>query len=486
MLQVELGNLNGYTWLADNRLAFAPAEGGLALLNPEDLASRTFMVGAEQPVSLPVQRADGRLAFFIHDETITQPGYLYAGDPTDLSFSAVSASPVITTGMLWNPSGTRLVRPGITGPGLILMLDPATGAQTEYEVPTPVVAFDWGDAPPASDTPFTLSADLYYLAPQAGIVQVWRVPANGEAPQAITSAPTDVLDYDVSLDGAQVVYSSGGGLYRQVIGTADLTELARLPDPATGASPSFSLTGGMVAFSSGGIWIVPSTSPQEARRLVADSIPQAAGQVDLIQRYSRPRWSPDGLWLSAHVTFFEGSDVALIPVNEPGVASQPLLLNLFGTEARWMPDNTVLVYSPGGPYSEPRVTRVQPSDPLSISRIIDLPVLDVRLMDDARLALLRLPTPYGIGPNSVSVVSIQPSGGDLRQETGAVVLTDPALAPGGNIIAGLMNIRTNGDGPRAGQLVVTDPARGVVYTVPEAAVAWSLQWGGQDIQIGEW
>ncbi|MCC6905807.1 MAG: hypothetical protein IT326_08205, partial [Anaerolineae bacterium] len=30
VLQVELGNLNGYTWLADNRLAFAPAEGGLA------------------------------------------------------------------------------------------------------------------------------------------------------------------------------------------------------------------------------------------------------------------------------------------------------------------------------------------------------------------------------------------------------------------------------------------------------------------------
>jgi hypothetical protein len=214
-LWVELGAINGYAWLADGRLAFAPAEGGLALVAPDDLEARAFMVTQERAVTLPFQRPDGSLVFFVHDGGIEGPGFLHSGDPADASFGVESGVPVETARMTWNPAGTRLIR-RVGETTTVELIDPLTGSRATFDASGLPLRFDWGDPPILAVSGVELPADLYFLAPQAGIRQVWLLPDNGSEPTPLTQAVEDVVDFDVSADGTQVVYTSGGAIYREV------------------------------------------------------------------------------------------------------------------------------------------------------------------------------------------------------------------------------------------------------------------------------
>ncbi len=470
---VDLGRINDYTWLADGRLAFAPQEGGLALLTPGDVQSRVFIVPQDRQVTLPVQRPDGLLAFFGHSGNVSEPGFLYVADPADLSFGVESSVAVYTAGLVWDPEGMRLVGRDPQLPSAAIVLDPLTGARGSFQTAGPVLAFDWGDLPPHGVMGLNLPANLYYLSPQAGITQVWRLPAGGDPPEAITTTPTDVVAFDISGDGVQVVYTSAGVIYTALAGSFEATQVVALSDPTKTGSPAFSPDGQQIAYADGGIWVYDRATGQP-RRLVADRLPRA-GNERLIQVYDQPRWSSDGAWLLVRVTFYEGYDYALIRAD--GTQTAPLMLNMFNSRAEWADELEAFLYYAGGTHGAPFLNRVQPGDPPTIARLVDLPVIDVAQRDDGRLALLRVPLPGTGGPTSVQVYSLKPNGTDLRAETGSFVMEQAVLSPGAGFIAGLIQTRTDEAGVTTGRLALVDTKSEQVFVIESASGVRELRWG---------
>jgi hypothetical protein len=476
---VELGAIDGYAWLPDGRLAFAPAEGGLALVAPDDLGTRVFMITQERAVTLPFLRPDGTLVFFVHDGGVEEPGFLHSGDPADASFGAESGVPVETAGMAWNPTGTRLIhRAGETA--TVELIDPLTGSRAAFDASGSPLRFGWGDPPILAVSGVELPADLYFLAPQAGITQVWLLPDNGSEPLPVTEAVEDVVDFDVSADGTQVIYTSGGAIYREVQSVPAGPELiAELSDSGlAGGTPAFSPSGRQVAYADGGIWVA-DLEAGVTRRLVADSRPQSVGSERLIEVYSQPRWSPDETWLLSTVGFYEGSDQALIPVADTPV--EPIPLSLYGTGAEWLPDGRVLVFGAGGAYVQPQLSVVDPpagaDGEASITRLLSLPVIDVQPRADSRLAFLRLSAPPIIGPTSLQLNSVQTGGGSPQAETGWFVLSAPLLAPDGVTLAGLVGEQYDETGQLAGGLVILNAASGQRVQIEGVTGARAMQWG---------
>jgi WD40 repeat protein len=478
-LWVELGKINGYVWLSDGRLAFAPAEGGLALLYPVNLDSRTFMVPQDRQIDLLCQRPDGTVAFFVHPDGLAEPGYLNTGNPLDASFRQEGAVPIDTSGFVWDATGVWLIGQG-EEPSTALVIDPVSGARATFGTAGTPVSFVWSEPPPREVTGVSLPVDLYFLAPQAGIVQVWRLPRNGDPPQAITNATSDVTAYDISEDGTQVVYTSGGVIYRLVIGTLDQTEIATLSGTgwSSTGTPAFSPTGRRIAYADGGIWVYDLDTAQ-SRRLAADTLPQNEGDRQVVI-YDQPRWSPDGEWLLVTVRFYEGADQALLSTT--GSPPQPLFLNLYNTRGRWIADGQAVVYSEGGAYSTPQVSLVEAGASPNLRRLTDLPIVDAQTRSDGRLVLLRVPSPSPIGPTSARLYSVLLDGTDLRPEAGAFVLDEPALSPEGLAIAGLTQTRRNEFGVLSGRLTIADPLTGEMVVIAGVLEAHDLRWEGLSTQ----
>ncbi len=460
----ELGRLNDYTWLRDGRLAFAPAEGGLALLQPGDVNSRVFVAPQDRLVTLPVQRSDGLLAFFGHSGSISEPGFLYTVDPNGAGFRVESSVAVQTAGLVWDPTGKYLIAANSGIPETATLIDPQSGAQATLHTRGSPRRLVWGALPLPSVTGLPLPADLYFLAPQAGIVQVWRLPADGSPPQPLTAASADVTAFDVSSDGQQIAYVSDGAIWLAAVGGA-ATPIIALSDPAVPGMPAFSPDVRQIAYVDSGIWLYDLASG-EVRRLVADRLPRSEGDRR-IQIYAQPRWSPDGAWLLVRITFYEGYDFALLLAAEENPT--PIPLNMPNTTAIWS-DALYVAYT-GGPYGQPYVNRVQVGDPPTATQLVSLAAVDVRLREDGRLALLRAASAGWDGPPAVRMDSILPDGGDLRPETGTFALEQAILSPDATFIAGL------GVDISKGQLVLVDTQSGQAFRIEGVAGAHGLRWG---------
>lgn len=485
-LWVELGAINGYAWLSNGWLAFAPAEGGLALIDPADLASRVFLVPQDRAVSLILQQPDGALAFFVHNNGVDGPGYLHLADPVDLSLRQESAVPVFTTGYAWDPAASRLIR--LTEAGTFEVVDPLTGSTAEFAAQGTPISFDWGDLPPEQVASLPLPADLFFLAPYDGVTQLWRLPADGQPPEPLTGAIADVTAYAVSNDGRQIAYISEGVIYLSPVGTlAPVQVIALDPGAAAygGGSLDFSPAGTKLAYSNNGIWVI-DLETSDLRRLAADTLPTGEEDARLVEVYSHPQWSPDGEWLLVQANYYEGYDFALLAAD--GSTRTPLPLDLFLSQGRWLDADRLLLYSEGGFYADPALALVSPGQPPQVTGLLDLPVVDVRLRPDGRVALLsRLSPAYSPAPTSVQVYSFALDGAaaggespeiDLRAETGLIVVERPLLSPDGVLLAGLLHIRFDEfTGFSSGPLAIVNPATGEVFVIEGVDAARDLRWG---------
>ena len=321
-----------------------------------------------------------------------------------------------------------------------------------------------------------MPSDLFFIAPEAGILQVWRLPANGRSPRDDhRTRLTDVFDYDISPDGTQIVYTSGGVLYRQVINSEDVTEIATISlEAPVLTTPAFSPSGRQIAYADGGIWVVDLDTGDS--QLLVNDTPPAPEQERLVTIYTNPKWSPDGAWILSRVNYYEGFDYALLTPDERNVA--PPTLELFVSDARWGDENTLIVFTAGGFISEPQLTTITPGVEPEGEQILSMAVLDARLRNDQRIAFLRTPTPYQLGPTSVRLFSTTTSGSDVQPEGPSFVLHSPQLAPGGVLVAGLLTPRPGEFGAASGQLAIVDPDTGEMFFIEGINDVRSLQWGG--------
>jgi hypothetical protein len=467
---VDLGGLNSYVWLADGRLAFAPVEGGLALLDPTDLESRSFMVPQEQQVDLLGQRPDSSLVFFGHEGSLDQPGLLQSGDPASLNFEQEGSMPFQTSGLSWDASDSRLVARGPEQ--TILIYDPVSGSEGSIKSSGTAVSIDWGTPPPRGVTSLPLAGDLYFLAPQAGVVQVWRLPANGEPPASITNAGGDILAYDVAPGGSQIAYTSGGTIYVGPVNSPDVKDMAVVAPDANSptGTPAFSAKGDRLAYANNGIWTLDLKSGQK-RRIVSDVTP--ANAPEQRQVFDQPRWSPDGKWLLVKANFYQGYDYALLSSTS---SAAPIFLNIYNAHAEWNADNTVLVYSDGSAFSQPGLSMVLPGRTPVVTPLVDLPILDVALRPDGRLAFLRAPGPFALGPTSIRVFSAKADGTDILAETGSLVLEQPLLSTDAIMVAGLVQTRRDDLGHISGTLMVINPAPGQMFALESMPNVHDIQW----------
>ncbi len=471
---IVLSPLNTYTWLSDGRLAYAPVEGGLALVTPGDADSRVFIMTQDRQVTLLTQRPDGALAFFAHTGSIDDPGFLHLGNPQDLSFRQESTTPIHTSDLVWDPSGMRLIGPDVSAPATLVALDPVSGARATAESCGVPLNLAWGTLPSPSVSGMPLPADLYFIAPQNNVQQVWRLPKDGEPPEPITAALLDVLDFDISADGSQIAYTSGGIVYQQNTDSPDVAEMVTLADTSRlpGGAPAFSPDGEQLAYANDGIWVL-DLKTGDRRRLVADQVPRTPDDLQ-VQLHDQPRWSPDGQWLLITVRYYEGYDYALLSVR--GTPQRLLLLNLYNARAEWAADGQLMVYSEGNPFGEPMLSLVTPEAEPVVTRLLDLPILDVGLDSQDRLALLRASSSLALGPTSVRLYTAAPDGSDLRIASEAMLLESPVLSPGAIMLAGLLDARLDEFGVFSGNLAVAVPATGEIFTIEGMSGAYDLMW----------
>jgi Tol biopolymer transport system component len=467
----DLGRLNAAIWLMDGRLAFAPAEGGLALLAPDDAASRVFLVDQNFQVDLVGQRPDGLLSLFTHSGTLSDPGYLNVADPSALTHQQVNGTPYPTHELHWDPT-TRLLAGPAGDPGMMRLTDPQSGAEGTFRTSADMISLAWGDTQPTGVFGLTMPANLYFLAPQAGLNQVWRLPSGGSAPSAITNASTDVLAFDVSPDGSHLAYTSNNQIFLQEINTVYVVPVAQiLPDAnVPSATPAISPEGSRIAYANNGIWVY-DTLAKSLIQLVADR--KTEGQAQQTTIYDQPRWSPDGRWLLVRARFFQGYDHALIDMS---TRSAPVALNQFNAQAEWSADGSLLVYSDGSNFSQPQVVRITPVGSRVPLVLAQIPVLDAQIRADGRYALLRAPSPVPFGPTSVRVFSVTADGSDPRAETASMLIEKPVLSPDGSVIAGLVRIKRADDGSARGQLVVASPFTGERFIITSMLNAFDLLW----------
>jgi dipeptidyl aminopeptidase/acylaminoacyl peptidase len=461
---VELGQLNGFAWLDDGRLAFAPVEGGLAVLTPGDVDSRVFVTPQDRQVTLPGQRPDGTLVYFVHSGTTAEPGFLHAANPDELSFRVESNAPVETGGLIWDPVSRYLIALDAERQSFTIV-DPSSGSSASFETAGAVATFDWGDAPPQAAAGLAMKDDLYFLASQAGAMQVWRLPASGDPPQPITNTPGGVTGFDISPDGTQVVYASENAIWRAVINTLDVTQIAGLssPEAMLSTAPTFSPSGREIAFADQGIW-VHNLDTGETGQIIADRTEQT---------YDQPRWSPDGKWLLLRVGFAEGDDQAIMPIEQVG---DPILLDYFSAQAEWIDEQTICVYSDGSFYGGPFMSLVKVSEIPTFKRLAVVPVIDAQLQPDGRLAFLQVPIPGVGGPTIVRVGDILLSGSDVRVDPKGHVLELARLSPDTTYIAGIVQPRVENDGSLSGRLAIINLQDDTIVMIEGVSGVRDLHW----------
>jgi hypothetical protein len=481
-LWVELGDINGYVWLRDGRLAFAPAEGGLALLDPADLESRVFMVSQDRTVSLPGQRPDGALVFFVHQGSIDQPGTLHVGDPDDLSFHQESSVQVNTRFQMWNPVVTRLIGldPDDEPSRLIITSGPGDSSTASFEARSTPTLFDWGDPPPQSVTGLTPN-DLCFLAPVAGVIQIWRLPKTGEAPEVLAdvSTPLRIMMFRKWHSGCLYQWRCH---LSQIDWNCRSHQIATLnthgPIGNTSGTPAFSPSGRQIAFANRGIWIYDLDAGQ-TRRLVSDTIPTDPQRANEIIIYSAPEWSPDGAWLFVRAQYYEGSEYALLATQtsspEPNFLSR-ISPEVYGSEVQWATAEQALLFSSGGPYGRPHLTLVEPGATPTLTSLLDIPVQDAEMRADGRIVFLRSSGAPSVWPTSVRLYSALSSGGGLRVESRAFILERALLSPDGVMIAGLLEMRYNESGVPSGLLAIANPGTGELYVIQGVSGVQALQW----------
>jgi hypothetical protein len=134
----------GLAWVSNFEVAFAPAEGGLLIMNLSQANAQTLLLDTSWDYRLPHLAPDGTLKFFGRqkNDTVITPGYgrlvgLRAGVAEIYNLGEVA---VELDSLQWTPDGELMM--AFRDASLVL-LDPAQGRAFPLPI-TNAVMYDWG------------------------------------------------------------------------------------------------------------------------------------------------------------------------------------------------------------------------------------------------------------------------------------------------------------------------------------------------------
>jgi Tol biopolymer transport system component len=504
----------GTAWVSNSEIVFAPADGGLMLMNLEAANAQTTLLDNSVEYRLPFLTADDQLVFFARPKNSTSIpsgyGILMRLARGAAQVETIGQQAVPLSGLRWAPGGSKMT--AFQG-GVLALFNPITGEG----VPLPInnaVAFDWSPlraAPipftpaPPTETPvvlgapvnptvepeatgevtpeivpistatgLVLSVDSYFLArDQGGIAQVWRLPADGNPAFRFTGSTTDISEFAISPDGRNIAYVTDGEMWLQRIDVPPPSLLATLNTFAP-ITPAFSPDGAQIAYAeertdanNGGIWIYTFNGEEPELILSNDE-----------RVFRRPQWSPDGtrLLLDAYT---DSAVVAAILTLETGniVESVPAAPDdVRPLTSRWLRDGRILTYVDAGFNSSVDVgLYIFDSVSPATTPVEWLPLPENILVRDVieveRDLYRTLLTTGGSAP--IQVVDMS----GVQQDTVTTIQTTnaPRLSPDGRFIASYETL-TEIDGIAQGRLLFVDLLRGGQFLLSEPDSTWGFQW----------
>lgn len=323
----------GLAWLDSDRLIFAPADGGLLLMDLAAANQQTSLRPAPQRYRQPAVRADGTLAVLTQpaDDPDLAPDEAYLQllrlDGAAASVSFTASDPVDTTGVRWGPGGDLLV--AFHNRELALVV-PETGQR--FPLPAgDVVAYGWGAPRPPASAGFTSSASAFFRAPDfLGVEQVWRLPADGQPPQPLTDAEDDVTAYAVAPRGGSLALISAGTLWTLALNAPDAEPVALAEVGADADAPDFSPDGAVIAYhTAAGVYAVRVADGEPALVLPGDE-----------RAYRQPQFAPN---VNALLVRYDDGPGFAYAVLDPASA-EVIDLGVYDG-ARWLPDGRVLAFT---------------------------------------------------------------------------------------------------------------------------------------------
>jgi Tol biopolymer transport system component len=139
---------------------------------------------------------------------------------------------------------------------------------------------------------------LYFLGNDSqAIVQIYRMERDGKTKTQLTSEPTNVWDYDVSLADGRIVYEVNGQLVMVDADGSNRRVLVEGPSNLDASGlyhPAFSPDGGTLAFAHGGLNLYNFSSGVSSLVLTDRLQDNGSGQMLPVETYFPERFSPDG------------------------------------------------------------------------------------------------------------------------------------------------------------------------------------------------
>jgi hypothetical protein len=472
ILTSAITSSDGLAWYNSTTVAFAPAEGGLRLMDLNAANAQSTLLDDTWVYRQPAMRPDGRLVVFGRqkNDPAVPEGYarliaLPSGEPRIENLGEVA---IELTNLHWTPGNQLMVN--FTG-GTLTLTNPVNAGIFPLPL-AEAVTFSWGPLPlPTIEAPRT-SAPLFFLADDdLAIAQVWRLLGDGSAPEMLTNIDAPVESFAVSPDGRRIVYVSGGRLLSQALNGTDPIQLAQVsttPDQWPGVTrPSFSPDGQQVAYDDGGVWIVPSTGG-DPQQVVADDISETAAR-----RFTQPVFAPN---INALLVRVQRETITVPGVLDPNTGE--VIEIAVEQEAQWLRDGRLVLFGiadgrrPGGLSIVGTGSLNQPAQFLP-------DILSVQSVRETSANQLRLVLPeHLVGPRHLRTAAFDVTTGQLSPaQTGGFVI-DPVLSPDGRFAAGYVY--------RAQRAVAWDDGRGPLtifnletgeqVVLSQPAEAWDFTW----------
>lgn len=453
----------GTDWLDDGRLVFAPAEGGLYVLDLFNANRQVLLAEPPQLYRQPYVRQDGAILVFtrpLDDEILGETGaFIQRLEPNANGVYDVvetSANAVDMSGLKWAPRGELLV--AFRDGGLNLVVNSAEGT---FFVDIPVddvVAYGWGPLRPAPVRGVSTPGDVYFRASDPfGVLQVWRL--NEDAPIMLTQAISDVNGY--AIKGDQLAYASGGGLWMLSLNDPDTPAVEFAKVNNTAADLSFSPDGSSLVFAtsnvvSGGVYQVSALVQTDANGEVQLNPPELIiPNTDGVD-YSQPSFAPNINALLVRVMDETGGYYQLFDL-----ASGELIDVGVYDDAHWLADGRLLAFNSTGVFILDSVTLAA----IPVYTAQQETILSVSLLDSGRLGVLVKPDVV-VGPSAVVLVDVPITGGAPQITAEPGYIFNPTIAR--NTIFGLT---------RAGGSIMIFDLQTQTQTVlraPLAAMDWTF------------